>query len=76
MTDLEFLEKRLDLFTTESWGLLIEELTNMADSMESIQNIDDEKTLFVNKGAVGILNMIINLEETTRLALGQLELDV
>ena len=76
MTDLEFLEKRLDLFTTDSWGLLVEELTNMAESMESITNIDDEKTLFVNKGSVGILNMIINLEETTRLALGQLELDV
>jgi len=76
LTDLEFLEKRLDLFTTDSWGLLVEELTNMAESMESITNIDDEKTLFVNKGSVGILNMIINLEETTRLALGQLELDV
>lgn len=76
MTDKEFLEKRLDLFTVESWGLLVEELTDMANSMESIKNIDDEKTLFANKGAVGILNMIINLEETTKLALGQLELEV
>jgi len=76
LTDKEFLEKRLDLFTVESWGLLVEELTDMANSMESIKNIDDEKTLFANKGAVGILNMIINLEETTKLALGQLELEV
>lgn len=76
MTDQEFLELRLDMINTEAWGLLVEELTIMAESMENIKNIDDEKTLFVNKGAVGILNMICNFKETTHLALGQLELDV
>lgn len=73
MTDQEFLELRLDMITTEAWGLLVEELTDMAQSMESIQNIDDEKTLFINKGAVGVLNMICNFEEITKLALDQLE---
>lgn len=73
MTDQEFLEKRLDLFTVDAWHLLLEELTDMAESMENIQNIDDEKTLFINKGAVGILNMIVNLEATTKLALDNLD---
>lgn len=73
LTDKEILEKRLDLFTTDAWSILTQELTDMAESMESIRNIDDEKTLFINKGAVGVLNMIINLEETTKLALDNLE---
>jgi hypothetical protein len=45
----------------------------MAQSLENIKNIDEEKTLFLNKGAVGILDMIINLKGTTRLALDQLD---
>ena len=73
MNDKEFLEQRLDLCNDEAWGLLIEELTSMAQSLENIKNIDEEKTLFLNKGAVGILDMIINLKGTTRLALDQLE---
>ena len=73
MNDREFLEKRIDLFSSEAWSLFTEELTQMAQSLEHIQTIEDEKTLFLRRGQVDILNMIINLEETTKLALDQLE---
>jgi hypothetical protein len=73
MNDKEVLEERLDLLLSGSWSLLIEELTSMATSLENINNIDDEKTLFLRRGQVDTLNMIINLKETTRLALDQLE---
>ena len=73
LTDKEVLEQRLDIFSLDAWAVLQDELMNMATSMESILNINDEKTLFVNKGAVGVLNMIVNLEETTKLALDNLE---
>jgi|TARA_R110000823_G_scaffold236401_1_gene362113 hypothetical protein len=73
MNDKEVLEERLDLLVSGSWSLLIEELTSMATSLENINNIDDEKTLFLRRGQVDTLNMIINLKETTRLALDQLE---
>jgi hypothetical protein len=76
MNDREILEKRLDLFMSESWTLWLKELTVMAESLENIRNIDDEKTLFTNKGAVGILNMMINLEDTTKFALEQLDHEV
>ena len=72
-TDKEVLEERLDLLVSGSWSLLIEELTSMATSLENINNIDDEKTLFLRRCQVDTLNMIINLKETTRLALDQLE---
>ena len=76
LNDREFLEKRLELFTMEAWSLFTEELNDMAKSLENIQTIDDEKTLYLRRGQVDMLNMIINLEETTKLALDQLELDV
>jgi len=73
MTDREVLEKRIDLFSSEAWTIFTKELTDMAQSLENIQTIEDEKTLFLRRGQVDILNMIINLEETTKLALDQLE---
>ena len=45
----------------------------MAESLEKIQTIDDEKTLYLRRGQVDMLNMVINLEETTKLALDQLD---
>ena len=76
MTDREILEKRLDLFSNDAWTIFIKELEDMAKSLENIQTIEDEKTLFLRKGQVDMLNMIVNLEETTKLALDQLELDL
>tara|TARA_R100001463_G_scaffold16942_2_gene43718 strand:+ start:2539 stop:2769 length:231 start_codon:yes stop_codon:yes gene_type:complete len=76
MTDREILEKRLDLFNSDAWTIFIKELEDMAESLENIQTIEDEKTLFLRKGQVDMLNMFINLEETTKLALDQLELDL
>tara|TARA_R110002012_G_scaffold19113_3_gene69447 strand:+ start:10382 stop:10609 length:228 start_codon:yes stop_codon:yes gene_type:complete len=73
LSDREVLEKRLDLFSMEAWSLFTQELTDMAQSLENIQNIDDERTLYLRRGQVDILNMVINLEETTKLALDQLE---
>lgn len=76
MTDKEILEGRLNLFTNDAWVSFTKELEEMAKSLENIQNIPDEKTLFLRRGQVDMLNMIINLEETTKLALDQLELDI
>ena len=73
MTDREFLVKRLELFSMEAWDLFTQELTSMAESLEKIQTIDDEKTLYLRRGQVDMLNMVINLEETTKLALDQLD---
>lgn len=73
MTDKEILEQRLSLFTNDAWLSFSKELEELAQSLENIQTIDDEKTLFLRKGQVDMLNMIINLEATTKLALDQLD---
>ena len=55
MTDKEILEGRLDLFTNHAWVSFTKELEEMAKSLENIQNIPDEKTLFLRRGQVDML---------------------
>ena len=73
MTDQEVLEQRLDMFQHDGWRELMNEYTKLAESLEKIYDIEDVKTLHERRGQVFILNMIINLEESTKLALEQLE---
>ena len=73
MTDKEVLEQRLDLFQHNGWGELVKEYTKLAESLEKIYDIEDEKTLHMRRGQVSFLNMFINLEEATKLALEQLD---
>lgn len=73
MNDKEILEERLKLFTSDAWTSFVKELEEFAKSLENIQTINDEKTLFLRRGQVDVLNMLINLEETTKLALDQLD---
>ena len=73
MTDAELLEQRLDLFQRDGWRSLVEEYTELAESLEKIYDIKDIGTLHERRGQVFTLNMIINLEESTKLALEQLE---
>jgi hypothetical protein len=49
------------------------EYTKLAESLEKIYDIEDEKTLHLRRGQVGILNIFLNLEESTKLALEQLD---
>ena len=73
MTDREVLEQRLDMIQHDGWRVLLEEYTRLAESLEKIYDIEDEKTLHLRRGQVSFLNMFINLEEATKLALDQLD---
>ena len=73
MTDREVLEQRLDMIQHDGWRVLLEEYTKLAESLEKIYDIEDEKTLHLCRGHVSFLNMFINLEEATKLALEQLD---
>ena len=73
MTDREVLEQRLDMIQHDGWRVLLEEYTKLAESLEKIYDIEDEKTLHLRRGQVSFLNMFINLEEATKRALEQLD---
>lgn len=73
MTDKELLEKRLDLFQHDGWRGLTEEFSQLAESLEKIYDIEDLNTLHLRKGQVSFLNMFVNMEESTKLALDNLD---
>jgi len=73
VTDREILEQRLDMIQHDGWRVLVEEYTELAESLEKIYDIDNEKTLHERRGQVGFLNMVITLEQATKIALDQLD---
>jgi len=72
-TDEQFLKDRQQLFESEGWLDLKEELKNIEDSVKDISTIEDEKALWHAKGQLQILGLLLSLEEATKLASGQLE---
>ena len=73
MTDRQILEQRLDMTQHDGWRMLVEEYTEMAESLEKIYDIENESTLHQRRGQVGMLNMFITLEQATKIALDQLD---
>jgi len=76
VSDKEVLEQRLELFSTETWRGFVKELNDMADSLDTIVTVDTLEALHTRRGQVGILSMLINLEETTKYTLEQLDNEV
>ena len=72
-TDEQFLKDREQLFESEGWLDLKEELKNIEDSVKDISTIENEKALWHAKGQLQILGLLLSLEEATKLASGQLE---
>lgn len=71
--DREFLDNRLGLISQDGWIDLYRELKNLAETIDSVVTIDNEKDLFYARGQLSILNMLLNMEEATKLALEQLD---
>ena len=70
--DKQILEDRLNLFVKDEWIELKAELENLYTSYEKIHDIENEKQLHFRQGQLSTLGMIINLEESTKLALEQI----
>ena len=75
LNDREILEQRLSLFELDAWRYLKEDLTKLVTGLEKIYDVENERSLFMRQGQVDILNMLITLEEATKIALDQLDKD-
>ena len=73
MTDKEILEDRITLCQQGSLIVFREELVAMSESLEKIYDIETEKDLLFRKGQVSMLNMFINLEDSSKIALDNLD---
>jgi len=72
-TDSDFLKDRQDLFLTEGWLDLMEELKGIENSVKDIDTMDNEKELWEAKGQLKILGYLISLESATKIAVEQSE---
>jgi len=72
-TDEQFLKDRLDLFETEGWLDLMEELKNIDRSVRDVDTMKNEQDLWHAKGQLQLLGYVISLESATKIAMEQSE---
>lgn len=72
-TDEQFLKDRLDLFETEGWLDLLEELKVIETNVRDVDTMDNEKELWEAKGQLKVLGYLLSLESATKIAVEQSE---
>jgi hypothetical protein len=82
MTDTE-LEKYYrsfeDMFRSDGWKNLLEDLRGSADNVNSVEACKDDKDLYFRKGQLAVMASILNLEaqiETAKQQQDESEVDV
>ncbi len=66
-TNEDFFKQRWVMLEADGWRSLVNDLQAMHDSLNTIYAAEDEKSLNFIKGQLSILNMLITLEEQTKL---------
>lgn len=69
----EYYSKYFDLFRTEGWKQLIEELRQNAMMINSVENTKDHEDLFVRKGQLKVLGYLLNFESNMETSFEELE---
>lgn len=64
-----------DLFRSEGWKILLEDMQTSVVGINSIEQTKDEQDLYFRKGQLVVMNNIINLETQVAHAREQAELD-
>lgn len=64
-----------DMFRSEGWKILLNDLSQSVLSVNSIELTKDEQDLFYRKGQLAVMNNIISLETQVAHAQAQAELD-
>ena len=72
-TDERFLEDRLGMMQTDGWVDLVEDIKNLEANIVNFDSIGTEKDLWFIKGQLRLINFILSLEDSTNLALEELQ---
>ena len=70
--DLEFYERRFDLFALKGWTDLIEDFEQLKKNLENLAQISTEQDLWYRKGQVDMINYLIQLKTLTEQAYEEL----
>ena len=69
----EYYSKYFDLFRTEGWEQLIEELKQNAMMINSVENTKDSEDLFICNGQLKVLAYLLNFENNMETSFAELE---
>lgn len=69
----DYYSKYFDLFRTEGWKQLIEELNQNAILINSVENTKDSEDLFIRKGQLKVLAYLLNFENNMETSFNELE---
>ena len=69
--DEQFLKDRSDMFETEGWLDLIEDLKNIEANVVNIDTMTSDQDLWEAKDQLNILRFLLTLENTTKITLEQ-----
>ena len=53
-----------DMFRSEGWKILMDELTSEVDNLTHVESIKDEQELYFRKGQLLVMKNMLNLEST------------
>ena len=70
--DLEFYERRFDLFALKGWTDLVEDFEQLKKNLEDLAQISTEQDLWYRKGQVEMINYLIQLKTLTEQAYEEL----
>ena len=69
----ESYDKMFDTLSTEGWGIIKQRLLEMYAQQNNLLNIQDEKTFWQQRGALGMIHLMIEFENVLRNELEQAE---
>ena len=72
-TDERFLADRLGMMETDGWLDLVQDIKNLEESVVNLDSINSEQDLWLIKGQLRLINFILSLEDSTNLALEELQ---
>jgi chaperonin cofactor prefoldin len=64
-----------DLFRTDGWKQLVNELKDNAIALNSVEGVKDENDLYFKKGQIAVLANLVNLETTITNAFEEINSD-
>lgn len=70
--DLEFYERRFDLFALKGWTDLINDLDTLKQQLQDLSQIRTEQDLWYRKGQLEMVNYLIQLKTLTEQAYEEL----
>jgi hypothetical protein len=68
----KYYDERFSMMATQGWKDLIEDIDNMANALNNISVVHDEKDLMFKKGELSILTWLKTLREVSERAFEEL----